>query len=144
MTGTRVLRIRVTLAVLLFCFFCSHANAQRQNQVESNLRVTLLQLNDVYQILPVDRGRNAGLARVATLRRQIIADTTFAAGQLSKRDVISILPFENPVVKVEVIGARRSRTGSAKWWRNPRAAVSRRFRAFSSNSTGESQSDRAW
>ena len=39
------------------------------------VRVTLLQVNDVYQISPVDKGRRGGLARVATLRRQIQADS---------------------------------------------------------------------
>lgn len=35
------------------------------------VHVTLLQVNDVYQISPVDQGKNGGLARVATLVRQI-------------------------------------------------------------------------
>jgi 5'-nucleotidase len=37
--------------------------------------VTLLQLNDVYQISPVDKGKNAGLARIATLRKKIITES---------------------------------------------------------------------
>lgn len=46
-------------------------------------RVTLLQLNDVYQISPVDRGKRGGLARVATLRKRILAEqpnTLFVLG----------------------------------------------------------------
>ncbi|HLL75245.1 MAG TPA: bifunctional UDP-sugar hydrolase/5'-nucleotidase [Pyrinomonadaceae bacterium] len=39
------------------------------------VRVTLLQVNDVYQISPVDKGRRGGLARVATLRKQIQAES---------------------------------------------------------------------
>jgi 5'-nucleotidase len=35
--------------------------------------ITVLQLNDVYQISPVDKGRRGGLARVATLVRKIRA-----------------------------------------------------------------------
>jgi 5'-nucleotidase len=35
----------------------------------------------------------------------IRANTIFPPGQITKRDVISILPFENPVVKVEVSGS---------------------------------------
>ena len=34
-------------------------------------RITLLHINDVYQIGPVDKGRNGGLARVATLRDRV-------------------------------------------------------------------------
>jgi 5'-nucleotidase len=33
--------------------------------------ITILQLNDVYQVSPVDRGRRGGLARVATLQKAI-------------------------------------------------------------------------
>jgi 2',3'-cyclic-nucleotide 2'-phosphodiesterase (5'-nucleotidase family) len=36
-------------------------------------RITLLHINDVYQIGPVDKGRNGGLARVATIRDQVRA-----------------------------------------------------------------------
>jgi 5'-nucleotidase len=42
--------------------------------------ITLLQVNDVYQEAPVDQGKRGGLARVATLRKQIVArqpDTLF-------------------------------------------------------------------
>jgi 5'-nucleotidase len=43
-------------------------------------KITILQLNDVYQELPVDHGTRGGFARVATLRKQVIAkqpDTLF-------------------------------------------------------------------
>ncbi|HUF09684.1 MAG TPA: bifunctional metallophosphatase/5'-nucleotidase [Rhodothermales bacterium] len=36
--------------------------------------VTLLQINDVYEITPAEGGRSGGLARVATLRRQLLAE----------------------------------------------------------------------
>ena len=39
------------------------------------VRVTLLQVNDVYQISPVDRGKRGGLARVAALRKEIAAES---------------------------------------------------------------------
>ncbi len=37
-------------------------------------RVTILQLNDVYEITPVEGGRSGGLARVATLRQRLLAE----------------------------------------------------------------------
>src|SRR5713101_4260 len=52
----------------------STAQAQR----ECNVRVTLLQLNDVYQFAPVDGGTRGGLARVLTLRKQIMAESPHA------------------------------------------------------------------
>jgi 5'-nucleotidase len=45
------------------------APATAPAQVGETVRVTLLQVNDVYQISPVDRGKRGGLARLATLRK---------------------------------------------------------------------------
>lgn len=44
-------------------------------QVGETVRVTLLQVNDVYQISPVDRGKRGGLARLATLRQDILKES---------------------------------------------------------------------
>ncbi len=44
-------------------------------QAGKTVRVTLLQVNDVYQTLPVDRGRAGGLARLATLKKKIQAES---------------------------------------------------------------------
>jgi 5'-nucleotidase len=50
-------------------------SALAQEARECTVRVTLLQVNDVYQFAPVDRGTRGGLARVSTLRKQIIAQS---------------------------------------------------------------------
>jgi len=42
-----------------------------QQATECTTRITLLQVNDVYQFAPVDRGTRGGLARVMTLKKQI-------------------------------------------------------------------------
>jgi 5'-nucleotidase len=42
-----------------------------QPAAECTTRITLLQVNDVYQFAPVDRGARGGLARVMTLRKEI-------------------------------------------------------------------------
>ena len=46
-----------------------------QAQRECPVRVTLLQVNDVYQFAPVDAGTRGGLARVLTLRKQIMRES---------------------------------------------------------------------
>ena len=61
---------RTLLASAVALCLCAAALAQ-----DSTVRVTLLQLNDVYQISPVDKGRNSGLARVATLRKKVLAES---------------------------------------------------------------------
>ena len=42
-----------------------------QRAAECTTRITLLQVNDVYQFAPVDRGTRGGLARVMTLKKEI-------------------------------------------------------------------------
>ncbi len=54
---------------LLFAFFPTLAAAGQE------VRVTLLHINDVYQISPVDKGARGGLARLATLKKQVQADS---------------------------------------------------------------------
>jgi 5'-nucleotidase len=52
--------------------------ASAQQQRECPVRVTLLQVNDVYQFAPVDGGTRGGLARVLTLRKQIMSESPHA------------------------------------------------------------------
>ncbi|HEX6649712.1 MAG TPA: 5'-nucleotidase C-terminal domain-containing protein [Pyrinomonadaceae bacterium] len=42
-----------------------------QQKTECNVKVTLLQVNDVYQFAPVDQGAKGGLGRVLTLKKSI-------------------------------------------------------------------------
>ena len=50
------------------------------------LALTILQMNDIYELTPVSGGREGGLARVATLRKQLLAEdprtVTVLAGDL--------------------------------------------------------------
>ena len=52
-------------ACILFASLSAHAQGQT---------VTILHFNDVYEITPVEGGRSGGLARVATLRRRLLAE----------------------------------------------------------------------
>src|SRR5713101_7259138 len=76
---------RVAIAILLATVFAlapaafhSTRLARAQEQRDCPVRVTLLQVNDVYQFTPVDGGVRGGLARVLTLRRQIMAESPHA------------------------------------------------------------------
>lgn len=71
-TFQAILRRTLLVSAIAFCLV---AGALAQGQTDSNSRITLLQLNDVYQISPVDRGKNSGLARVATLRKRVLAES---------------------------------------------------------------------
>ena len=54
------------------------STAAAQQPRECPVRVTLLQVNDVYQFAPVDGGARGGLARVLTLRKQIMSESPHA------------------------------------------------------------------
>src|SRR6187200_2975502 len=60
---------RTALALVLFvaAFFSITA----QEKTRCNVKVTLLQVNDVYQFAPVDQGTRGGLGRLLTLRKSI-------------------------------------------------------------------------
>jgi 5'-nucleotidase / UDP-sugar diphosphatase len=60
---------RTALALLLSLTAIFTLVAQEKPQC--NVKVTLLQVNDVYQFAPVDQGKSGGLGRVLTLKRSI-------------------------------------------------------------------------
>jgi 5'-nucleotidase len=67
----------LTLTVLMQGFSQSPlawAECVPAQKTPATIHVTLLQLNDVYQIGTVDKGQRGGLARVATLRQNILAE----------------------------------------------------------------------
>lgn len=67
---------RLALAALILAAFLTRpAFNVAQSQTECPVKVTLLQVNDVYQFAPVDNGTRGGLARVATLRKKIMAES---------------------------------------------------------------------
>lgn len=71
---------RPTTSVLILCLLWlasafTWPPVQAQDQPAATVRITLLHLNDVYQAAPVDQGARGGLARVATLRRTIMAES---------------------------------------------------------------------
>src|SRR6266436_2118514 len=71
-----VLLLTLILGMGLGASEISRAAAQQQR--ECPVRVTLLQVNDVYQFAPVDGGARGGLARVLTLRKQIMSESPHA------------------------------------------------------------------
>ena len=70
---TRLLPRRVALALIFSLITVVSAVAQTAQ--ECTARVTLLQVNDVYNFLPVDRGESGGLARVSAVRKKIIKES---------------------------------------------------------------------
>lgn len=64
----------VTLGLALSTFDWMRP-AAAQDKKDCPVRVTLLQVNDVYQFAPVDKGKAGGLGRVLTLRKQVMKES---------------------------------------------------------------------
>jgi len=73
MTSIRRLRRGMSAALLLALLAILPTFAQKNT--DCTVRVTLLQVNDVYQFTPVEGGKRGGLARVSALRKKIMADS---------------------------------------------------------------------
>jgi 5'-nucleotidase len=66
----------LALALLAALLFAQHAPLARQQPARScTVRVTLLQVNDVYRFTPADRGARGGLARVSALRKRVMQES---------------------------------------------------------------------
>ncbi|MGI8542114.1 MAG: bifunctional metallophosphatase/5'-nucleotidase [Aridibacter sp.] len=73
-----------TITKILFLIFllsiCTFAQEKNPN---APIRVTFLHVNDVYQFTPVDGGKSGGLARLLTLKKEVLAknpNTIFTLG----------------------------------------------------------------
>ncbi|HEX6717555.1 MAG TPA: 5'-nucleotidase C-terminal domain-containing protein [Pyrinomonadaceae bacterium] len=66
---TSLMFVRRT-ALALVLFVTALLSIAAQQKTDCNVKVTLLQVNDVYQFAPVDRGTKGGLARLLTLRKK--------------------------------------------------------------------------
>jgi 5'-nucleotidase len=64
-------RAALALALTLIAVLSTSA----QDTGGRTVQVTLLQVNDVYQFVPVDNGARGGLARISTLRKKIVAES---------------------------------------------------------------------
>jgi 5'-nucleotidase len=73
----RLFARRTAFALIWTLLTTLSALAQTSAGQERTVRITLLQLNDVYQISAVDKGTRGGLARVATLRKQVMEKSPY-------------------------------------------------------------------
>src|SRR5512136_818989 len=68
-------RTVLTLLAASLLFLAPLPTLHAATPAERSARVTLLQLNDLYDIMPVEKGKKGGLARIATLRDRIAKES---------------------------------------------------------------------
>ncbi|HEX8651209.1 MAG TPA: 5'-nucleotidase C-terminal domain-containing protein [Pyrinomonadaceae bacterium] len=66
---------RRAVLVLMCTLMLAAVATTAQTTDKRTVQVTLLQVNDVYQFVPVDNGMRGGLARILTLRKRIAAQS---------------------------------------------------------------------
>ena len=90
--------------VLLFVnlFFPRTLFAQT-DRASTDLSFTILQLNDIYEIAPLRGSDEGGLARVATIRKQLLRENpntiTLLAGDFVSPSLIGTLSYHDPVTQ---------------------------------------------
>lgn len=86
--------------LLLTTLFLSCSNSK-----PDKISFIILQLNDVYEIAPMNKGKEAGLARVATLRKQLLAENkntiTVMAGDFLSPSLIGTMKIDGERVSGE-------------------------------------------
>lgn len=65
----------LTVLVIFLATACSSVDQVQQNRADDEIHFTILQINDVYEITPVSGGREGGLSRVATIRKELMQET---------------------------------------------------------------------
>lgn len=99
---------QLSLALLLItCFSCSPGGSS--NKVD----FIILQLNDVYEIAPIEGGKSAGMARVATLRKELLKENpnviTTLSGDFVSPSLIGTLRYKGEKIAgkhmIEVMNA---------------------------------------
>ena len=69
------MRTRVLLCLLCVAVLAPVYASAQQKHASPTTTITILQLNDVYQVSPVDKGKRGGIARVGTLQKKIRAQS---------------------------------------------------------------------
>jgi len=92
-----------SLLLILLLSACSGQKAAQKAPTPSQTQFTLLQINDVYEIAPLEGGKVGGMARVASLRKELLAQNpqtyTILAGDFLSPSVIGTVKIDGQRVK---------------------------------------------
>lgn len=91
------------LSILLFLAACTGTKKTAVNHDDNQLDFTVLAMNDVYEINALSGGRVGGMARVATIRRQLLRENpntfTLHAGDCLNPSLLGNLKYEGQKIK---------------------------------------------
>jgi 2',3'-cyclic-nucleotide 2'-phosphodiesterase (5'-nucleotidase family) len=93
---------------LLFCLACQGTKKSKSltldpSMDDGQIEFTFLQINDVYEIAPIEGGAKGGMARVATLKKKLEAEQprllTILSGDFLNPSVIGTLKYQGKRIK---------------------------------------------
>ncbi|MES2880881.1 MAG: metallophosphoesterase, partial [Bacteroidota bacterium] len=83
--------------------FCSCVSTKKIITDDSKITVHFLQVNDVYEIAPIANGKEGGVARIATLKKELLQKNrnTFLvmAGDFLSPSVYNSLPYQGKAIR---------------------------------------------
>ena len=92
---------------ILFLFISCSTTKDGIQQDNGKIEIQLLQLNDVYEIAPLEGGRVGGMARVAQIRKELLEKNpntyTILAGDFLNPSVIATLQYQNERIRLELL-----------------------------------------
>ena len=100
-------KFQVLVFLILFLAACktpqSTTTGSNYGKKDGKVEWIFLQLNDVYEIAPIENGKYGGLARVATLRKKLLAENpntyTVLAGDFLNPSLTGTLKYEGKSIK---------------------------------------------
>ncbi|MBA2744724.1 MAG: metallophosphoesterase, partial [Flavisolibacter sp.] len=91
------------IVVLFLCLVHSSCRIARNPGDDGKIEVVFLQVNDVYEIAPLSDGKEGGVARIATLKKQYLAQhpNTFLvmAGDFLSPSIFHSLQYQGSLVR---------------------------------------------
>jgi 2',3'-cyclic-nucleotide 2'-phosphodiesterase (5'-nucleotidase family) len=97
------MKYTLRLAIILLVFASCSSTRKATSKDDGKINISLLQVNDVYEIAPLSGGKEGGMARVATLKKQYQQKNpnTFLimAGDFVSPSVYNSLQYEGKAVR---------------------------------------------
>ena len=97
------MKYTLRLAIILLVFDSCSSTRKATSKDDGKINISLLQVNDVYEIAPLSGGKEGGMARVATLKKQYQQKNpnTFLimAGDFVSPSVYNSLQYEGKAVR---------------------------------------------
>ncbi|AFK01862.1 5'-Nucleotidase domain-containing protein [Emticicia oligotrophica DSM 17448] len=94
---------KISLYLLLVLVSVACRTSKTTQQTQNEVAVTFLHMNDVYEISPLDNGKIGGMARVATVRQNLLKENpntiTVLSGDFLSPSVIGTLRYEGKSIK---------------------------------------------